>query len=108
MAKISKADLIKLQKTLKTDAAIGDKFGITRQAVHQLRQKYGIDYNKGKNKERNDKIKSLFKQGVTGAKIAKMVGVSVSQAYRIASIGAPKKAAPKKAAKKAPAKKKKK
>ncbi len=87
MARISKAELVKLQKTLKTDALIGDKFGISRQAVHQLRQKYGLDYNKTKNKERNDKIMSLYKKNVTGTKIAEAVGVSISQVYRIIAIG---------------------
>ena len=42
MARVTKAQLIKLQKQLKVDEAIGAKFGITRQAIHQLRQKYGI------------------------------------------------------------------
>ncbi|MBL8026546.1 MAG: hypothetical protein JNL74_09050 [Fibrobacteres bacterium] len=83
MARISKAELIKLQKTLKTDALIGEKFGISRQAVHQLRQKYGLDYNRIKNKERNEKIASLYKKNVPGTKIADSVGVSISQVYRI-------------------------
>lgn len=39
MSKISKQELIKLQITLVTDEAIGEKFGITRQAVHQMRKK---------------------------------------------------------------------
>jgi transposase len=93
MARISKTELMKLQKTLKTDALIGEKFGISRQAVHQLRQKYGLDYNKSKNKERNDKIASLYKKNVPGTKIAETVGVSISQVYRI--IGIAKRAAKK-------------
>jgi transposase len=87
MAAISKTELIKLQKTLKTDALIGKKFGISRQAVHQLRQKYGIDYVKTKNKERNDQIIALYKKDVPGAKIAKQMKVSISQVYRIIGIG---------------------
>jgi len=83
MACISKPELIKLQKTLITDAAIGAKFGITRQAVHQLRVKYEIDANLAKNKERNEKIKTLFKKGQTGIKIAKGLDLSISQVYRI-------------------------
>ena len=42
MARITKSQLVTLQKKLKRDAAIGAEFGITRQAVHQLRKKYGI------------------------------------------------------------------
>jgi Mor family transcriptional regulator len=83
MACISKPELIKLQKTLKTDAAIGEKFRISRQAVHQLRAKYGINANLAKNKERNEKIKVLYKKGKTGISIAKQLDMSISQVYRI-------------------------
>ena len=38
MPRITKSQLIKLQKKFKTDAAIGEQFGITRQAIHQLRK----------------------------------------------------------------------
>jgi DNA invertase Pin-like site-specific DNA recombinase len=82
-ARISKSELIKLQKSLKTDDAIGQKFGITRQAVHQMRKKYGIPSNLAKNEQRNDKISSLYKKGATGMAIAKKFGLSVSQTYRI-------------------------
>ena len=83
MARISKQALSQLQKTLKTDAAIGAKFGISRQAVHQLRQKYDIGYNRTKHKDRNVKILSLYKQKASGTKIAKQMKISVSQVYRI-------------------------
>jgi len=83
MARISKSELIKLQKKLKTDAAIGEKFGITRQAVCHIRQVYGIDSNRAKNDERNAKIIALYKSGKTGTAIAKKVGLAVSQTYRI-------------------------
>jgi hypothetical protein len=42
MPKITKQELIKLQKALATDEAIGKKFGITRQAVLQLLQSRSI------------------------------------------------------------------
>jgi DNA invertase Pin-like site-specific DNA recombinase len=96
MSKISKSELIKLQKVLKTDEAIGKKFGITRQAVHQMRQKYGIDSNLVKNDERNQKILSLFNKGIFGTEIAKKTGLSVSQTYRIINITGKKKPAKKK------------
>lgn len=86
MACVSKAELIKLQKTLKTDAAIGKKFGVSRQAIHQFRRKYGIEVSTAKTKERqdrDDKILNLFDKGMTGSKIAKMVGLSISQVYKI-------------------------
>jgi DNA invertase Pin-like site-specific DNA recombinase len=117
MARISKADLVKLQKKLITDAAIGEQFGITRQAVHQLRKKYGIESSLSNNPERNSEIVSLYDAGTPGTDIAKKYKLSISQTYRIINETkkpakkAAKKAAPKSAeakaapAKKAPAKK---
>jgi hypothetical protein len=123
MARISKADLVKLQKKLVTDAAIGAEFGITRQAVHQLRKKYGIDSSLSNNPERNSEIVSMYEAGTPGTDIAKKYKLSISQTYRIinetkkpakkaakkaAPKAAPKTAEPKAAVKKAPAKKAKK
>jgi DNA invertase Pin-like site-specific DNA recombinase len=82
-ARISKSALVKLQKTLKTDDAIGRKFGITRQAVHQMRKKYGIPSNLAKNEQRNAKVYDFYKRGATGMIVAKKFGLSVSQTYRI-------------------------
>jgi DNA invertase Pin-like site-specific DNA recombinase len=83
MAVPGKAELIKLQKTLGTDEAIAKKFKITRQRIHQLRNKYGIESSRANNPERDKKIVSLFKSGKTGTKIAGKIGLSVSQTYRI-------------------------
>ena len=83
MARISKQELIKLQKTLKTDAAIGEKFGITRQAVHQLRKKYGIDSRIASNPVRNKKIVALRKSGKKVDAIARQFNLSLPQTYRI-------------------------
>ncbi|MFW6244903.1 MAG: helix-turn-helix domain-containing protein [Fibrobacterota bacterium] len=83
MAKITKSQLIKLQKKLKTDAAIGDQFGITRQAVHQLRKKYGIESSIANNPERNAEIVDLYESGTSGTALAKKYKLSVSQTYRI-------------------------
>jgi DNA invertase Pin-like site-specific DNA recombinase len=103
MARISKAQLITLQKKLKTDAKIGERFGISRQAVHQLRKKYGIASMIAKNAERNQKIVTAYKAGASGTALAKKFKLSISQTYRIINEG---KKGEKKAAK--PAKKKKK
>ncbi len=106
MARIKKSDLIRLQKKLKRDAAIGAQFGITRQAVHQLRKKYGIPSVIENNPERNEEIVRLYSAGKSVAAIAKKFDLSVSYTYRIISESkGAKPAAPKKAAKKAPAKK---
>ncbi|MCL2689731.1 MAG: hypothetical protein FWE57_07785 [Chitinispirillia bacterium] len=106
MAKITKAQLGKLQKKHKTDAAIGELFGITRQAVHQMRKKYGLDSSIINNPERNSDIVEAYDSGTSGTALAKKFDLSVSQTYRIIneSKGKIKKAA--KPAKKAIARKK--
>jgi hypothetical protein len=83
MARISKQQLIKLQTKYKTDDAIGTLFGITKQAVHQLRNKYGIMPVADKHEDRNSEITRSFDAGVAGTAIAKKFKISVSQAYRI-------------------------
>lgn len=87
----SKAELVKLQKTLGTDEAIAKKFKVTRQAVHQLRNKYEIPSLIAKNPERNAKIVALYKAGKTGTEIAEKMELSVSQAYRIITLASGKK-----------------
>jgi hypothetical protein len=83
MARISKQELVKLQKNLKTDAKIGAKFGITRQAVHQLRKKYAIESRTASNPLRNKKIVALHKTGKGVQTIAKQFQLSLPQTYRI-------------------------
>ncbi len=106
MAKITKAKLIQLQKRLKTDARIGDQYGITRQAVHQLRKKYDIESVIAKNAERNEKIIKAYESGVSGTSLAKKFKLSISQTYRIITESKGGKKKGKKAAKKKIAKKK--
>jgi DNA-binding NarL/FixJ family response regulator len=83
MAKISKTQLIKLQKKYITDQAIGKIFKISRQAVHQLRTKYDIPPILGKHSSRNTEIIKAFEKGLACAKIAQKFKISVSQTYRI-------------------------
>jgi hypothetical protein len=83
MARITKVELLKLQKKLETDEAIGKNLGITRQAVHQWRKKYGIDSRWELNPDRNKKMSALYKTGKTGSEIAKKFGLSLSQTYRL-------------------------
>jgi DNA invertase Pin-like site-specific DNA recombinase len=87
MPKISKSELIKLQKKFVTDAAIGALFGITRAAVQQQRKKYGIKSSLTDNPERNAKILAAYKKGSTGTVIAKKFDLSISQTYRILNEG---------------------
>ena len=83
MARISKSQLEKLQKKYKTDEAVGKLFNISRQAVHQLRDKYGIDPVGDKHRERNEEVRRLYGQGTSGIALARKFGLSVSQTYRI-------------------------
>lgn len=107
MPRISKTELIKLQKSLGTDEAIGKKFGITRQAVHQMRKIYGIASSYAGNPERNDKLISLYKKGSSGIELAKKFELSIPQVYRIINDAGAGKRSEKKT-KKAAAKKKRK
>jgi len=42
-ADVGKMRLVKMLKSLGTDGAVGDKLKVTRQAIWQLRKKYGIE-----------------------------------------------------------------
>ena len=100
MPRISKTELIRLQKTLVTDEAIGNKFGVTRQAIHQMRQIYGIPSSYAGHAERNEKIVTLYTKGTSGIAIAEKFKLSIPQVYRIINdAGAGKR----KSGKKAPA-----
>jgi DNA invertase Pin-like site-specific DNA recombinase len=106
MARISKQELIRLQKKFKTDARIGEEFGITRQAVHQLRKKYEIESRTAGNPERNKEMVAMRDSGSSVEAIAKKYKLSIPQTYRILKeTAAAAKPAPK-AAKKKTAKKK--
>lgn len=105
MARITKTQLVSLQKKFKTDAKIGEQFGITRQAIHQLRKKFGIASVIAKNAERNEKIVKAYNAGASGTALAKKFKLSISQTYRIITEGKKGKKKVKKAAKKKPARK---
>lgn len=83
MARISKDQLLKLQKRYKTDTAIGELYGISRQAVHQLRKKYGILPVEDRTIQRDAEVIRLYQSGISGTRIAKKMKLSTSQTYRI-------------------------
>jgi DNA invertase Pin-like site-specific DNA recombinase len=83
MARISKTQLERLQKKYKTDEAIGNLFGISRQAVHQLRVRYGLVPVRSKYGDRNEQIIDLYNKGVPGTKLARKFKISPTQVYRI-------------------------
>lgn len=100
MALITKDALIRLQKQLKTDALIGEKFGVSRQAIHQLRDKYGIESVIAKNDIRNQKILEAYKKGKPGTDLAEKFDLSISQTYRIINETNPQRSSAKKTTKK--------
>ncbi len=65
MARISKEQLEKLQKNYKTDEAIGPIPGISRQAVHWLRTRYGIAPVRDKHKVRDNEILRYYREGLS-------------------------------------------
>jgi len=77
MARISKSQLIKLQKKYQTDEAIGRLFGISRQAVHQLREKYDIDPISEKYVRRNQEIINLYLNGLSGSRLSRKFKLSL-------------------------------
>ena len=83
MARISKGQLEKLQKKYKSDEAIGKLYGISRQAVHQLRQRYGIAPVADKHRDRDREIVRAYQGGLSGIKIAGKFRISISQIYRV-------------------------
>lgn len=83
MGRISKGQLEKLQKKYKSDNAIAELFGVSRQTIYQLRTKYGIQPVMDKNLDRDSDILKLYESGIPGTKIAKKHNLSVSQTYRI-------------------------
>jgi|WetSurMetagenome_2_1015567.scaffolds.fasta_scaffold00022_84 biotin operon repressor len=91
MVKINKVQLIHLQKKLGTDEAIGAKLGVTRQAVQQMRKRFGIVSRWASNPQRNKKIRALSKAGKSGAEIARKFGLSKSRVYRVIEMGKRKK-----------------
>ena len=83
MSLVTKPELINLQKALKTDEEIGKKLGVTRQAIHQLRKKYGIDSRYTENPDRNKKILALRKSGTPVIEIAEKLGLTDAWVYQV-------------------------
>jgi transposase-like protein len=81
--RVSKAKLVKLQKDLVTDSAIGEELGITRQAVHQWRKKWGVGSSMADNSDRNASMIEAYNAGETGTAIARKFKLSISQTYRV-------------------------
>jgi hypothetical protein len=86
MTRIGKNQLMKLQSKYRTDAAIARLYNISRQAVHQLRVKYGMPPVPSALIDRNAEIRRKYADGVTGVALAAKYDLSLSQVYRIVSM----------------------
>lgn len=83
MARIGKNQLVKLQKKYKTDEAIAQLYSISRQAVHQLRKKYGIAPVENKYLDRNNTICQLYRSGIPASRLSRKFKLSMTHIYRI-------------------------
>ncbi len=75
--------VIKLQETLITDTNIGHYFGISRQAVYQIRKNHGLAPIADRTKKRDLQIYWKYRGGKSGTLIAREMDMSISQIYRI-------------------------
>lgn len=81
----SDEDIRSLLRRYKTDHAVGRVLGISKQAVHQHRKKFGIPavHDRSKIIQRDEKIRSLYEDGVSVREICKRFKLSKSSVYRI-------------------------
>lgn len=83
MARISKSQLLKLQKKYRTDQAIANLYGLTRQEIHRLRKKYEIQPVTDRKRERDQDIINLHNKGISVGRIADKHALSHAHVYRI-------------------------
>ena len=74
----TKEQLINLQKKLKTDRAIGERYGVSRQIVFQWRKKHGIRSLRELTEARNYQIAKLFQAGLTTKELVKKFKLSTT------------------------------
>lgn len=83
LGSLSKKELLSMVKQGMSDADIGKKFGVSRQAVAQKRWSLNIPSRIAKNDVRNERIIKAYQKGMSGSKISEKFNLSVSQTYRI-------------------------
>ena len=81
-SRLTKAWFLELRKKFNTDVAMGRALGVSRQCIHQHREKFGLGAVKGRNVDRNKEMHTRFISGESGISIGKAFGVSYSQTYR--------------------------
>jgi hypothetical protein len=83
MARISRDQLLKLQRRYRTDEAIAKLYGISRQAVFKLRKRYGIAPVTGRQAGRDSEIARRYLSGQSTARISRRFRLSTVHIYRI-------------------------
>jgi DNA invertase Pin-like site-specific DNA recombinase len=83
MPKISREELIKLQKLLVSDVAIAKHLGVSQPYVHHIRKIYGIPSRFAENAQRNNEIAALYLSGMKASDIAKRFGLRPGRVYQI-------------------------
>jgi len=80
---ITKKIFAGLRKTFGTDKLIGEHYGVTRQAIFNLRQKLDIPPTRTSDSlaERNDLICNDFRKKLPISKIAKKYKITIVYAY---------------------------
>jgi len=78
-----KRALLALQRRWLTDRAIGQQNGVTRQAVHQWRERLGIPALLEKHDKRDAAIYDQYVKGRKIPDLTKLFKISVSQVYRV-------------------------
>jgi DNA invertase Pin-like site-specific DNA recombinase len=84
MPRVSKEELIKLQKTLQTDVAIAKKLGMCPSSVYKMRKTFAITSRFSVNITRNAQIIELYSKGTIGDIIADKFGITPSMVSKIA------------------------
>ena len=80
---LTKSEILKLQKVLKTDASIARLYGITRQAIYGLRKMYNIPSSRIGNHKRNIQISRMYNKRINVESIADKFNLSMQQVYKI-------------------------
>jgi DNA-binding CsgD family transcriptional regulator len=83
MARIGRDQFMRLRKRYRTDKAIAELFGISRQAVYKLRTKYGIEPAAKRTAKRNAEIAYLYGLGMSSERLARRFKLSIVHIYRI-------------------------
>lgn len=65
------------------DPTVAKQFGITRQAVYNIRKKFGIPSSKSKASDKKQRIIELRNEGLSVTKVSSVCNVSQSYVYKV-------------------------